>query len=78
MKCTYCDAPAILPQIIHPPLCQRHHELVILRLRCSRFNLPVTSHNVIKLLKQINGRVALTPKEVPGLLRAMEAHDAHH
>ncbi len=78
MKCTYCDAPAVLPQIIHPPLCQRHHELVILRLRCHRLNLPVTSRNVIRLLKRISSRVVLTPGEIPGLLRSMEAHDARH
>lgn len=76
MKCTYCDAPAVLPQIIHPPLCQRCHELVILRLRCRRLKLPVTPRNVIKLLRGISGRVVLTPREIPGRLRAMEAHDA--
>ncbi len=76
MQCTYCEQPALLPHNIYPPLCQTHHEMIILISRCRRLNLPVTARNVVKLLRQINGRVTLRPREVPGLLAAMEARDA--
>ncbi|MBN2390733.1 MAG: hypothetical protein JXR84_08420 [Anaerolineae bacterium] len=68
IKCTYCESEAVSPQHIKPPMCERHHAIVILVSRARRLNLAVTPANLTDLLAQANGRLGIMAADVPQLL----------
>jgi len=69
VKCTYCESDAVSPQHVKPPMCARHHEVVILVSRARRLNLAVTCANLTGLLAQTNGKPSIMAADIPQLLR---------
>lgn len=74
IKCTYCTRDATQPQHIHPPLCDRHHQIIILTSRARRLNIAVTVANITDLLRQAADRFTITAADVPELLKEIEVH----
>lgn len=77
-KCTYCTRDAIQPQHIHPPLCDRHHQIVLLTCRARRFNLVITVANITVLLRQAADRFTITAADVPELLKEIGVGEKDH
>lgn len=69
IKCTYCDSDAVSPQHVKPPMCARHHEVVILISRARRLNLDVTADTLSYLMQQAVGKPAIEAADIPHLLR---------
>lgn len=72
VKCTYCNSEAVSPQHVKPPLCAKHHAIIILLCRARRLSLAVTVENLTTLLAQANGTLRVEAAEIPQLLRDVE------
>ena len=66
-KCTFCEREAYAPEIIHPAMCEKHHQVAVLVSRLRRNDRPVTLATVRTMHSHLV-RPFITDGELPGLL----------
>ena len=76
ISCTFCEREAFAPEIIHPPMCEKHHEVALMVSRLRRNDRPVTLATVRTLHSHLV-RPFIMDGELPGLLSDIMRGDGH-
>ena len=67
IRCTFCEREAFAPEIIHPGMCEKQHEVALMVSRLRRNDRPVTLATV-RTMHSALVRPFITDAELPRLL----------